>query len=1121
MTCLESATGRGRGWLCDNIRCWLFRNMIGLGRAFHVFGPEAVLIQTFRFAWWICLATWIGAGELGRFSRVDLDQGLSHKSVYGIHQDRVGYMWFATQNGLNRYDGVRFKVYHQQPGNESSLSEDNINSMVEDDLGNLWIGSWGGGLNRFDPRTETSVRFSHNPQDPTTLSSNYVQSLHQGRNGVLWVGTLDAGLNRLDLKTSEILRYLPNPKDPSALNHPRVWSVYEQDDGMVWVATEQGLSLLDPNRGKFRPIEARNGSVDLNHLPVRALLPSGENRLWLGTADGLHSLDLKTLELTSYPTVNGRGAGLGGVVVNVLHESSDGDLWIGTVYKGLLCMDSHSGSVRTYEYDPRDGYSLSGNDVRALYSDRSGNLWIGTRGSGLSKLDLKPGKFRTYSHKPDDPNSLPFGDIRALTTDNQGALWIGTLSSGLSRLDRSSERYTHFRHDPANQRTLSHNNITALAFDDEERLLVGTFQGLNRLEHDGRSFTRFFPEPGNERSIAHERISAILTDSASRVWIGTQRGVSQFDGKSFRNFKNDPKQPESVGPGRVYTLYEDLDRNLWVGVGHAGLFRFREKKEDFEAYHLRDDAPPGLRNNSVVTLCDSGTALWIGTLGGGLISLAPDRKHFASYNTQDGLLNNTIYGILPGGPDTLWMSTNKGLCRFTISRQSFRCYGVFDGLQSTQFSLGSYYRSPAGELFFGGIEGVNAFKPEEVQDHYYIPSVVISSFKVDAVETHRDLANGAEVVIEPPKQTVEFDFAALDYTHPDKNLYMYKLEGVDTEWVNAEIRTSALYHTLEPGQYTFNVKGSNHDGIWNTAGTSLKVIVTSSFWKTWFYYILYFALFVGLVVGGFSIHKYRQLNRTRLAALQRSEQLAVEANRTKSAFLAHVSHELRTPLNAIIGFTELIEEDLSDYDPSHFRPAQCIEDLAKIKSSAYLQLAQVNNLLELTRLESGKTELYIELFDVRTMVNGVLHHIQPMLKKTGNTLEVRFLPDEIGEMTADFMKVQGILVNLLTNANKFTKEGLITLSVMRTQERGESMINFQITDTGVGMSTDQINNIFDGFSLADATSDHQMSGLGLYITRHFSQLMGGRIGVESQLSKGSTFSVKLPVSVPNQGAAKS
>ncbi len=1061
------------------------------------------------------MASLAAAGELGRFSWVDLDDGLSHKTVYAIHQDRVGYMWFATENGLNRYDGVRFKVYHQQPDNEASLSEDNVNSIVEDDVGNLWIGTWGGGLNRFDPRTETAVRFRHKPGDPNSLSSDYVQCLHEGRNGVLWIGTLDGGLNRFDRKTFEVLRFQPNVDDPAALNHQRVWSVYEQEDGLVWVATEQGLNLLDPIRGKFRPIEAKSGGVDLSHLPIRVMLPRGENRLWLGSSDGLHSLDLKTYELTSFPTENGWGAGLNETVINVLHESSDGSLWIGTVYKGVKRMDSHTGAVRSDEYDPRDPFSLSGNDVRALYTDRSGNLWIGTRGGALSKLDLKPGKFRTYNHKPDDTNSLPFGDIRAITTDSQGALWIGTLSSGLARLDRTSERYTHFRHEPGNPRSLSHNNITALGFDAEERLLVGTFQGLNRLEHDGRSITRFFPEPSNDRSVPHERISAIFRDSSSRVWVGTQRGLSQFDSKSFRTYRNDPKDQESLGPGRVYTLYEDLDRNLWVGAGHAGLFRFREKHQDFEAYHQRQDAPAGLRNNSVATLCDSGSALWIGTLGGGLVSLSADRKHFTAYNTQDGLLNNTIYGILSGGPDTLWMSTNKGLCRFTISRQTFRCYGVFDGLQSTQFSLGSYYRSPDGELFFGGIEGINAFKPEEVQDHYYIPSVVISSFKVDGVETHRDLANGAEVVVEPPKQTVVFDFAALDYTRPGKNLYMYKLEGVDKDWVNAETRTSAIYHALAPGQYMFNVKGSNHDGIWNTSGTALKVMITSSFWKTWFYYILYFALFVGLVAGGFSILKYRQLNRARLASLQRSEQLAVEANRAKSAFLAHVSHELRTPLNAIIGFTELIEEDLSDYDPGHFRPGQCVEDLAKIKSSAYLQLAQVNNLLELTRMESGKTELYIEQFNVRTMVNGVLHHIQPMLKKTGNTLEVRFLPDEIGEMTADFMKVQGILINLLTNANKFTKEGLITLTVMRTQERGETMINFQITDTGVGMSTDQINHIFEGFSLADATADHQMSGLGLYITRHFSQLMGGRIGVESQLSKGSTFSVKLPVAVAN------
>lgn len=1051
------------------------------------------------------------AEEKNRFQRISLEAGLSHKTVHAVHQDIQGFMWFATQNGLDRYDGVRFVNYHAEQRNPNSLSANNVNSIVEDEAGSLWLGTWGGGLNRFDPHTKTVVQYRHDPKNTNSLSSDFIQCLFEGRNGILWIGTLDAGLNRFDRKTGEVARYQPASTDFNTSNPNRVWSIYEQKDGLVWVGTEQGLCLLNPRDDSYHPFDNGAGSVSrLAGRSIRVLLLGSQENLWLGTTEGLARIDLKTHQLELYPTADW-AKGLDQTMVNVLHETTDGQLWIGSLYEGVKRLDTHTGKVVHYHYDPRDPYSVSGNDIRALFADRSGNLWVGTRGNGLSKLDLKPRKFRIYAHQPGNPNSLPFGDIRAITAAKDGALWVGTLSSGVMRIDRAGGENRHYEHDPQQPNSLSHNRVTALAFDHQAQLLVGTYQGLCRLDRDRNSFTRFYHNPNNPNSLSHGRVLSLHTDSSRRTWVGTQKGLALFKEEQFYNFEMGGANQLDRGP--VSCIYEDRNQSIWVGMGHNGLFHYREDTNEFEAFHKKRNAPPALRNTLVLSIYDSGPLLWVGTMGGGLISMDHQGKTFYVLNRKDGLLNNTVCGILPEEPGILWLSTNKGLCRMNTIERSVRSYDIFDGLQSSQFSAGSYFRTTEGELFFGGIEGLNAFFPEEVQDHYFIPSVVVSSFKVDGLERNRDLAKGTELVLEAPQKAVTFEYAALDYTRTSRNMYDYKLEGIDPDWVNAGTRTFANYHNLATGEYTFRVKGTNHDGIWNTNVTSLKVTVTSPFFKTWFFYILYVVFFVALIVWVVTFFKYRQLGNAKLFALEKSQALAEDANRSKSAFLAHVSHELRTPLNAIIGFAELIEEDLSDYNSEHFQRAQCRQDLSKIKSSAYLQLAQVNNLLELTKIESGKSDLYLEAFDIQTMVNTVLHHIRPMLHKTKNSLEVNIMPTEMGEMTADYRKVQGILINLLSNANKYTKKGSITLSASHSRERGEHMIRFQISDTGCGLSPERISHIFDGFSHTEASQDDQMSGLGLYISRHFATMMGGELSVESTLNKGSTFSVNLPEKV--------
>ena len=1044
------------------------------------------------------------------FFRLDLSHGLSHQTVYAIHQDRRGYIWFCTENGLDRFDGYNFKNYQHDPSNQRGLADDNINSIMEDENGLLWLGTWGGGLNRFDPRTGQSVAYKLDKDAEHSLNSDYIQCIVEGRNGILWIGTYNGGLNRFDRSSGAITSFSTNDLDPGSISSNRIWCIFEDERGRLWLGTDQGLNIFDPDSGTFRLLDPPGQApFALAKSQVRTFAKSASGDLWVGTNRGIARVDTADETASNYFLSEGGNSISKGVIINAIHENSAEELWIGTLGNGLQRLNPRNGEVDTFLYDAADPFSISGNDIRSLKKDRSGNLWIGIRGGGINRVDLKPAKFRLYSYKNLEQGAFPSGEIRCITSDSKDNLWIGFQSDGMIMFDRKNNRLTAFNHDADNPNSLSHNRVLALTVDRKDVLWVGTYDGLNRQQPDG-GFERI---DVGEHDLADNRINALLVDSRNHLWIGTQSGLARFQDGRMTSYHHDADNPNSLSNGRVNCLFEDSSGTIWIGLGPSGLNRFRPESDDFQTYGRSPQDPVGLSDNACLSLAEMRGGLWIGTLGGGLLRLDLKNGSFKTYTQAEGLPNNVIHGLLPGQRDQLWLSTNKGLSRLDLRTETFRNYDVYDGLQSNQFSIGAYHQTASGEMLFGGISGINAFHPAEVNDHYYIPPVVISSFEVMDVERHRNLLDGSEIVLEADQNYIAFDFAALDYTRSEKNRYAYYLEGLENDWnYPQELVTTASYTNLDPGRYTFRVKGANHDGIWNETGASIVLTITPTVWHSLVKPGIAILGVVLFILMAFYVHKYQKLQRAEMSSLRRSQQMAVESNKAKSAFLAHISHELRTPLNAIIGFSELLEEDLADFDPARFQPEQCRADIAKIKSSAYQQLTQVNNLLELTKLETGKGELYLETFDTRTMVQTVLHHIHPMLEKSGNRLEVRFMPEDIGEMTADFMKVQGILINLLCNAIKFTKKGSITLSVLRKSDQKTAEVCFQVTDTGIGMSARQMGGLFSGFSL-EPSEGKDAGGLGLYISDKFSKMMGGEIGVESQLSKGTTFSVRLPAVV--------
>jgi signal transduction histidine kinase/ligand-binding sensor domain-containing protein len=797
-----------------------------------------------------------------KFERFSLDQGLSQSVVLASLQDSQGFMWFATQDGLNRFDGYEFVIYKHDPDRPDSLSNNFVQDILSDPAGGLWIGTNGGGLDRLEPDTGKFVHYQHDPADPYSLSSNVVLSLYRDREGVLWIGTNGGGLDRFDAESARFVHYQHDPQDPQTLSHNAVSWILQDQEGALWIGTMGGgLNRLDPETGRFGRYQNDPEDPDsLGHDSVQSIHEDKEGVLWIGTDGGGLDRFLPEIDgFVHYRHDPNDPHSLSNNQVWSIYEDRAGELWVGTFGGGLDRYDREAKRFVHYQNDPSDPESLSNNQVWSIYEDRAGGLWFGTFGGGVNRFDRERYKFRLYQHDPQEPHSLSENMVWSIYEDREGTLWVGTNGGGLNRLERDTapgaggEYFIHYRNIPTDTHSLSNDIVWSLLQDREGVLWVGTHVGLDRFEDD--QFIHYPAEP----------VFTIYQDAEGQLWIGTWAGgLGRLDRKTEQLvfYQNDPTDVDSLGDNSVLSILEDGDGVLWLGTFDGGLEEFDRDAERFVHYRNDPDDPQSLSNNTVLAIHqDRQGVLWIATGGGGLNRLDRATMTFRHYTEQDGLANNTIYGILEddvpmdeGGPN-LWLSTNRGVSRFNLQTETFRNYDVGDGLQSSEFNQGSYHKSPSGEMFFGGINGFNAFFPEEVSDNAYIPPIVLTALTQggEDVEAGMPVENLTAVGFKWPRNSFEFEFAVLNYTQPEKNQYAYMLEGFDAGWILAGSQRSGRYTNLPGGTYTLRLRGSNNDGIWNEQGHAVKITVVPPFWQTWWFRGIVTLLLLGSAFGAYRL----------------------------------------------------------------------------------------------------------------------------------------------------------------------------------------------------------------------------------------------------------------------------
>ncbi len=799
-----------------------------------------------------------------RFEHLTIDDGLSQSTITAIVQDTTGYLWFGTEEGLNRYDGLGFEIFKHDPQNENSLQSNIVSTLYIDEQGDLWIGS-PAGLDRYHSEENRFEHFPFVDVGRSGLWGRNVEVILQVAPGLYWIGTQEGGLNLLDINRGIVEHFLPIPNDPQSMLSKNVYDLVGDGKGGIWVATDNGLSHFNPLDRLFTHYRhSRINPLSISDSRLTSLFIDSRGDLWIGTnRGGLNRLVSATGRFERFVSDPEEPASLRSNQVFDIHEDEEGTLWIAT-RQGISLLDRTSGHFTHLRKDRNDPQSLNNEIVTVLYTDRAGVMWVGTFGGGVNRYARHAHKFSVYDQKPGDLLGLSDSNVFAVTTTPDGALWIGTLSGGLNRLERDFDRMRYYYHLISNPVGIASNEVRSLYSDRAGNLWIGTGNaGLDRFDAQKNTFVHYQIDPQNPNISAQYFVTTIMEDSQSRLWVGTRGyGFHRFD-PSTQSFQHFSLPGQTNAAQLVRAICEDGDGLLWIAT-YEGVFVFNPQTGEFPSHYWAESATDPLSSNTIMSLyLPDADTVWIGTWSGGLNHLNRTTGHITVYTEKDGLANDTIYAILPDANGNLWLSTNRGLTRFNPRTGAFRNYDTSDGLSSNEFNAGAAYISPQGEFFFGTINGLVSFYPDRVTDNPVPPPVVVRSFSLYNKPQQRNLRGGERIEISYRDTLISFEFAALDYTAPQKNQFAYKLEGFDKDWNYTGNRNFVTYTNLRGGDYTLRVKAANNDGVWNDTGIAIVLHVSPPFYTRWWFISLGVAGVLAVVFTGYRLRLRRIENQKR------------------------------------------------------------------------------------------------------------------------------------------------------------------------------------------------------------------------------------------------------------------
>jgi ligand-binding sensor domain-containing protein/signal transduction histidine kinase len=1106
------------------------------------------------------------------FRSITETQGLSHPTVYCVYQDRYGYLWFGTKNGLNQFDGYKIKEYTHQPDNPFSISSSHVQTIFEDSAGVLWIGTYDGGLNRFDRETDTFRAFRYQPDSANTISADNIYAIREDGQGNLWIGTFGGGLCQMNPQQETFTEIFSNDSFPELANIA-VTAILPDPDGSLWLGTfGNGLIQYVPESHQIRQYthQPENENSLTSNL-IYSLHRDKAGILWIGTyGGGLSRFDTGTNQFTTYRHTPSHAESISSNYVLDITEDSSGSLWLAT-QAGLCRFDLQE--CRFYTYQPKQplsGTSRAALNLNDVLLDKTGTLWLASNGKGVYQFDTRSIFFENYVGKPDE-SETPFvaSSVTSLYEDAEGYWWIGTFGNGLYQYNRRTRVFTRYVSNPADFRSLSQDFISAICEDAQGNLWVGTTDnGLCRLDKRTGRFHVYTHSPADPASLPSNSIEVLFRDRKGQLWIGTYNGgLSRYDEKSgrFVSYRHHPQKPASLASNHIKVIFEDSGGQLWIGTKDAGISVLSPQTDTFRNYrHIPADTS-SLPGNAITSITeDVNHTIWIGTFDKGIGRLAPDGKSFSSINVLNGLPDSTVCGLLPDNAGNLWISSTRGLTRFTPALHAFDHYTVEEGLYTNEFVQWAYHKSRSGELLFGGVNHFLAFNPQHIADTRIQSPVYITAFNLfNKNQLTHPVFDTRHVELEYTENYFSFEYVQVNFSSPDKHQYAFILEGADRMWNYVGTQRLASYTNLNPGKYLFRVISADKFGNWNE-GASISIVIHPAWYNTWLFRLSMICLVIG---SGYRFYRFRirsieeqketleklVIERTRelverqkqieaqnqsieeknirlseakeiietqnqslkeinseleirvekrTAELKKANIELVKSNQELDMFIYRASHDIRGPMATITGLCNLAGLEVDD--PTALNYLQILQQHC---GSMNGRLSRILSIYEIRN-----TDVQPETIELRGFIASVVKSLESVNDFTRVTFNTEGVPEMQLSVSVPLLRL--ILFNLLENTIRFRKTSVASYARVEARATTTGTVVISVCDNGIGIPGEVQEKLFTMFFRG--TLQESGIGLGLYIARIAAEKLQGSICLNKDLRPETVFELTIPALIHSE-----
>ncbi len=1013
-----------------------------------------------------------------RFSGLSIQDGLSQSTVYSIQQDKKGFIWVATADGLNKYDGYNFTIYQQIKNDSASIQSNLIRALFFDNNDNLWIGT-GTGLSFYDQKKNTFRNYVLNSQ---------VNHICQTQPNTLLVATLD-GFFKFDIAKKT---FFPISMEGKEKPHAQVIAKYSD---LIFAGSNAGLYMSPAGSDRFVLLHK-----ELSGKNIMDILPSSKG-IWVATeGDGLYFFGNDS-KIKRYKHIPNDNKSLSSDYVRCLCYDSQNRLWVGT-FVGLNIFNEQSDSFDCYYSNEIDRGSISQNSVRSLFLDNQGAMWVGTFYGGLNYYHPLQNRFGRISHLP-FANSLSDNVVSCIVESHPGELWIGTNDNGINVYDVDKKHFTYYTADEYSNGLLLSNNIKAILVNDNHVYIGSHGGGISILNRSTGAFKHFTTQNSLLKS---NNVYSFALAPDKKIWVGTLYGLMVFNPQTqmIEPLSENNGSKQTLDKKNIYFLYADSKNRMWIGT-ETGSFIYSFTDEKLSHYIGNNEASTSRQGEFVNCIMeDNKNRIWIGT-SNGLNLFDEEKQSFYTYTTEDGLPNNTVFGILQDSYGRLWLSTNKGLSCFIPETGKFRNYTLMDGIQSDQFNNYSYCKTSNGEMYFGGINGITYFYPESLEDNPFTPHVIITQLNLfnkpvlpgdDTGILEKDISDTSFLELTPSQSSFSLTFTVPNFLSAKHNTFAYKLEPFEKDWnYTSDIRTVS-YSFLPHDDYVFSVKAANSDGMWDNTPTVLKIKVLPHWWQTAWARLVFMLLALIIIYVIFRFIRYKESMKNQLNMERLEKEKMEEINQMKLRFFINISHEFRTPLSLIIS---PIQEMINRITDKWTR-----EQLKIVQRNTNKLLHLVNQLMDYRRAELG-------VFELKATKKNPTHQVEEsmaMFERLAKQKKIDFILEndtDNKQLIYDPHYFELVLNNLLSNAFKFTPEGgKIDVCLY---EKDKNFI-LQISDTGCGLTEEQLKRIFERFYQVNA--DSIGTGIGLSLVKRLMELHHGKIEVKSEPGKGTDFYIYFP-----------